>query len=230
MKALILAGGKGTRMGDLTKTIQKTMIDLNGKPVLQHQIEFLKKNGITDILLSVGYLKEQIIDFFEDGSRFGVKIGYIIEEEPLGTAGPLKLAKEKLKETFVMVNGDTLTNAKIPDLVNFHKKEKSLTTIMLIHSDETKSRGMVKMKGNKIMEFVEKPDKDTKSLINGGWYVIEPSVIDMVADGYCMLEKEIFPKLAAEGKLSGWQTKAKILDMGTPERLEKALKEWKPQV
>lgn len=230
MIALILAGGKGTRMGKLTRTTQKLMIDLNGKPVLQHQIEFLKKNGVTEILLSVGYLKEQVIDFFEDGSKFGVKIDYVIEEEPLGTAGPIRLAKEKLNETFVMVNGDTLTNAKILELVKFHKKEKALATIMLVHSEETKSRGMVKMKGNKIMEFVEKPDKDTKSLINGGWYVIEPRVIDMIPEGYCMLEKDIFPKLAAEGKLSGWQTKAKVLDMGTPERLEKALREWKPQV
>src|SRR5437879_2405791 len=101
MKALILAGGRGTRMGDVTKTIQKTMIDLNGKPVLQHQIEFLKRNGIVDILLSVGYLREQITDFFEDGKKFGVKIEYVVEEEPLGTAGPLRLAKDNLKETFV---------------------------------------------------------------------------------------------------------------------------------
>ncbi len=216
-------------MGKLTKAIQKIMIDLKGKPVLQHQIEFLKKNGIKEILLSVGYLKEQVIDFFGDGSKFGVEVDYVIEDEPLGTAGPIRLAKEKLNETFIMMNGDTLTNAKILDLVKFHKKEKALATIILVDSEETKSRGMVKMRGNKIVEFVEKPDKDTKSLINGGWYVIEPEVVEMVPNGYCMLETDIFPKIAAEGKLSGWQTKAKILDMGTPERLEKALKEWKPQ-
>lgn len=227
MKALILAGGKGTRMRELTKNIQKTMIDLNGKPVLQHQIEFLKKNGINEILLSVGYFKEQVVDFFQDGSRFGAKIDYIVEDGPLGTAGPLRLAKEKLDETFVVVNGDTLTNAKISELVEFHKKERVLATIMLVHSEETKSRGLVKVSGNKIVDFVEKPDKDMKSLINGGWYIVEPEVIEMIPDGYCMLEKDIFPKLAAEGRLGGWQTKSKILDMGTPERLEKALKEWK---
>jgi len=228
MIALILAGGRGTRMKEITETIQKTMIDVKGKPVLQHQIEFLKKNGITDILISVGYLKEQIIDFFGDGSKFGVRINYIEEDKPLGTAGPLKLAKENLNETFVAMNGDTLrSDVTITDIIEFHKKQGTLATIMLVKSEETKSRGFVKMSGDKIIEFVEKPDKNTIGLINGGLYVIEPDVIKIIPEGYSMIENDIFPKLASMNELSGWVGKAKILDMGTPEGLEKVNNEWR---
>lgn len=227
MKAFVLAGGKGTRLGELTKAVQKTMIDVRGKPVLQHQIEFLKRNGIDDIVLSIGYLGDQVRGFFGNGDKFGVRIEYVSESEPLGTAGPLRLAKDILKETFVMINGDTLIDADVQEVVSFHKSKKADATIMLIESDETKTRGIVRMDGDMIREFVEKPEKDTRSLINGGMYVLEPSVIDMVPKGFSMMETDIFPKLAAEGRLVGWAGTVRILDMGTPERLDKANKEWK---
>lgn len=230
MKALILAGGMGIRLGQLTKMMQKTMIDVNGKPVLQHQLEFLKKNGITDLILSIGYLGKQIQNFFGDGKNFGVKIDYVVEDEPLGTAGPLKLAKNFLKEAFVMINGDTLIDVKIDEVVNFHKKMGGLATIMLVESEETESRGIVKLDGEKIVEFLEKPEEDERRLINGGMYIVEPGLVDMVPEGRCMIEKDIFPKLASQGKLFGWTGNVKILDMGTPERLEKAIKEWKPEL
>lgn len=227
MIAFVLSGGKGTRLGSMTDSVQKTMIDINGKPVLQHQIEFLKRNGIKDVIFSIGHFSQQIVDFFGDGKKFGVNIEYSVEDEPLGTAGPLRLAKEKLKETFVMINGDTLIDVEIDEVVKFHKEKKSVATIMLVESEETKSRGMVKMKDGMITEFVEKPDKDTRSLINGGMYVLESDVIDYVPEGYAMIETDVFPKLASEGKLAGWTGKVRIMDMGTPERLEKAIREWR---
>ncbi len=227
MQVLMLAGGRGTRMGDMTKTVQKTMIDVRGKPVLQYQIEFFKRQGITDILLSVGYLKEQVMEFFGDGSRFGVKIDYVVEDEPLGTAGPIRLAAKKIRGTFVMINADTLIDAKVTDVVKFHKEAGAPVTVMLVKSDETKSRGMVKMSGDRISEFVEKPDEDTLSYINGGLYVMEPEIVNFVPEGFCMLEKDVFPKLAADGKLAGWTGDARIMDMGTPDRLKKTREDWK---
>lgn len=217
-------------MGDFTKTIQKTMISVQGKPVLQHHIEFLKRNGVNEIILSIGHLGHQIREFFGDGSKFGVSIEYAVESVPLGTSGPLKLAKGMLNDTFIMINGDTLIDVKISDVVEFHKKQNVLATIMLVESDETKSRGVAKLVNGKIVEFVEKPDKDTRNLINGGMYVIEPKMIDIVPEGFSMMEKDIFPKLASEGKLAGWTGRVKIMDMGTPERLEKTIKEWKPEL
>jgi NDP-sugar pyrophosphorylase family protein len=217
-------------MGDTTKNVQKTMIDINGKPVLQHQVEFLKRNGIKDIIFSIGYLGDQVKKFFGDGSKFGVNIDYVVENEPLGTAGPLRLAKAMLDDTFVMINGDTLIDVRISEIVDFHKEQNVLATIMLVESDETKSRGVAKMEGDKIVDFMEKPDADSRNLINGGLYVLEPGVTLMVPEGYCMIEKDIFPQLAKIGKLAGWTGRAKIMDMGTPERLEKTIKEWRPEL
>jgi NDP-sugar pyrophosphorylase family protein len=101
---------------------------------------------------------------------------------------------------------------------------------MLIESYETKSRGIAKLVDGKITEFIEKPAEDVRNLINGGMYVIEPEMIDIVPEGFSMIEKDIFPRLAAEGKLAGWTGRVKIMDMGTPERLEKTIKEWKPEL
>ena len=224
-QALILAGGKGTRLRPLTYEIPKVMIPLQGRPFLQHLIEMLKEHDVTDILISVGYLKEQIKEYFGNGSKFGVSIRYVEEDEFLGTAGCLKLAKPFLKSTFVMMNGDEYKEVDLHDMYNFHKKQGVLGTIALKTTDTPQHYGVAVMKGSKIMKFVEKPKTFVSNLFNAGLYILEPEVIDMIPDGFSMVETDLFPKLAKQGKLGGYPFEGRWYDLGTFERYEKAIKE-----
>jgi len=223
--ALILAGGKGTRLRPLTYEIPKVMIPLQGRPFLQHLIEMLKKHDITDILLSVGYLKEQIKEYFGNGSKFGVNIRYIEEDEPLGTAGCLKLAKPFLKSSFVMMNGDEFKEVDLHDMFSFHKKCNSLGTLGLKTTDTPEVYGVAVMQGSKILRFVEKPKKFVSNLFSAGIYILEPEVIDLIPEGFAMVETDLFPKLAKQGKLAGYPFEGRWYDLGTFDRYEKAIKE-----
>ncbi|RME54295.1 nucleotidyltransferase family protein [Candidatus Woesearchaeota archaeon] len=226
-KGLILAGGKGTRFKPITDEIPKPMIPLQGKPIIQHTIDLMKKFGIRDIYISLGYKAEKFKEYFGDGSKFGVKITYLEEDEPLGTAGPLKLAKQYLTETFVMCNADELKDIDLIDMYLFHKENNAKATIALTTVNDPSAYGVAKMQGNKILEFIEKPKDPPSNLINAGLYILEPEVIDMVGEGFCMIEKEIFPKIAEEKRLFGYHFTGQWYDTGNLERYAKALKEWK---
>jgi NDP-sugar pyrophosphorylase family protein len=226
-KALILAGGKGTRFKPITDEIPKPMIPLQGKPIIQHTIDLLKKYGIREIYISVGYKADKFKEYFGDGSKFGVKINYIEETEPMGTAGPLKLAKEYLNETFVMCNADELKDIDLIDMCLFHKENGAKATIALTTVNDPSAYGVAKMQGAKILEFIEKPANPPSNLINAGLYILEPEVIDMVPEGFCMVEKQIFPNIAQDQKLYGYHFTGQWYDTGNLERYAKALKEWK---
>ena len=130
MQAYILAGGKGTRLHEITKDeIPKPMANLMGKPILERTIEILKKNGIVDLFISVGHLYEKITEYFGDGSKFGVNIEYVIEDKPLGSGGALYYLKDKLKDDFVICSGDVLFNIDIEKMYNFHKQNNSVATL-----------------------------------------------------------------------------------------------------
>lgn len=223
-QAVILAGGKGTRLRPLTYEIPKVMIPLQGKPFLQHLIEMLKEYEIRDIILSVGYLKDQIKEYFGNGSKFGVKIRYIEEKEPLGTAGPLKLARDLLKSSFVMMNGDEYKEVDLNDMFSFHKDQGAYGTVGLKTTDTPQYYGVAVMKGSNIVRFVEKPKKFVSNLINAGIYILDPKVIDLIPDGFAMVETDLFPKLAVMGKLAGYPFEGQWYDLGTFERYEKAIK------
>jgi NDP-sugar pyrophosphorylase family protein len=224
-QALILAGGKGTRLRPLTYEIPKVMIPLQGKPFLQHLIEMLKSHGITDIIISIGYLGDQVKEYFGNGSKFGVRIRYVEEKEPLGTAGPLRLAKDMLKSTFVMMNGDEYKEVDLQDMFAFHEKEGGVGTVGLTTTDKPQHYGVAVMKGSRIVMFVEKPEDPVSNLINAGVYILEPEVIDKVPEGFAMVETDVFPALAAQGKLAGYPFEGRWYDLGTFERYEKAIKE-----
>ncbi|MBW2999544.1 nucleotidyltransferase family protein, partial [Candidatus Woesearchaeota archaeon] len=228
-KAVILAGGKGTRLRPITYELPKALIPVQGKTLTEHIFDLFKKYEITEIFLAVGHMKEKIKEYFGDGSKFGVKISYFEENEPLGTAGPLKLGKEILKESFIVSNGDELKNINIEEMYKLHKEKKALVTIALTTVEDPSAYGVARLDGNKILEFVEKPKKGKapSNLINSGFYIIEPEVIDMIPDGFAMLEKDVFPKLAAKGKLFGYPFSGQWFDTGNFERYEKALKEWR---
>jgi len=228
-KALILVGGKGTRLRPLTLKTPKCMLEISGKSVTEHLFDLLKKYGITEIILSVGYLKKKIMDYYGDGSKFGVNITYIEEDKPLGTAGPLKMARKQLKGSFIVTNGDELKSINIPRMHRLHKRKGALGTLALTTVTDPTQYGVARLSGSRILEFVEKPKaKDAPSnLINAGFYILEPKIIDMIPDGFSMLEQDVFPKLAREDKLRGFPFGGQWFDMGTPERLDLAKKKWK---
>lgn len=229
MKAIILIGGQATRLRPLTLTKPKALIDMQGKTIVEHVIELLKKHDISDVVLSVGYLKDQIKNYFGDGSNFGVKISYIEETEPLGTAGPLNKLPKKITETFIASNGDELKEIDIKDMLRFHKNHGGLATLALTRVKDPSLYGVAKMDGDKILEFVEKPSKEEapSNLINAGFYILEPEVIDLIPQGKAMFEYDVFPRLAREGKLFGYEFSGQWFDTGNLERLEVARKEWK---
>lgn len=227
--AVLLVGGKGTRLKPITDKIPKALIEINGKTITEHLIDLLKEYGVNNIILSVGYLKEKIIDYFGNGQKFDIKITYVKEDRPLGTAGPLILAKKYLKESFIVSNGDELKVIDIEDICNVHKKNNALATIALTKVNDPSHYGVAELNGSHIVRFVEKPKKDEapSNLINAGFYIIEPKVIDLIKPGFCMLEKDVFPKLAEQGKLLGYHFNGQWFDIGTLERYERAKKEWK---
>ena len=135
MKAVILAGGKGTRLKPYTTVFPKPLMPINDKPILEIVIRQLKSHAFDDVIITVGHLAELIVTFFGDGSKFGVKIEYSREDKPLGTAGGLGLVKDELNETFLMMNGDVLTTLDYSDLVSYHKRNDAIATIALKKRD-----------------------------------------------------------------------------------------------
>ena len=227
-KAIILVGGQGTRLRPITYKIPKCMMDIRGKTVTEHLFDLFKKYGIRDMLMSVGYMKEKVEEYYGDGSKFGVNIDYIKEDEPLGTAGPLKLAKQHLKTSFIVTNGDELKTINIPRMFRLHKRKGALATIALTTVKDPSQYGVARVSGSRILEFVEKPkaEETPSNLINSGFYIMEPEVIDMIPKGFSMLEKDVFPKLAKEGRLRGFLSEGQWFDIGSLERYEAAKKKW----
>ncbi len=226
--ALILAGGQGTRLRPLTLELPKPMVPLQGRPLLSYAIELLARHEIKNIIISIGYKGETIREYFGDGQRFGVNISYVTEKEPLGTAGPLNLAKRYLKETFLLLNGDVLSDIDLTDLTHFHRSQNGLATMALASVNDPEHFGAVRLRGNQILEFVEKPAKGAQptNLINAGYTVCEPGVLNFVKKGYCMLESDVYPQLAKQNKLTAYPFSGQWFHIGTAKQYEQALTGW----
>ncbi|MFH1664005.1 MAG: sugar phosphate nucleotidyltransferase [archaeon] len=225
--AFILAGGKGTRLKPLTDKTPKPMIEVKGKPILEYVIQLLAKYEIKNAVIALGYKGEQIKDYFGNGEKFGLNIEYVTEKEPMGTGGPLKLAKNLLTDEFLMFNGDNLTNINLNDMYDFHKKNNAFATIALSSVKEPKNFGVIELEGNKITQFMEKPSDPKSNLINSGAYILKPEVIDLIPKGFSLIEKDVFPKLSEEGKLFGYVYNGQWFPTDTIERYETAKNEWK---
>ncbi len=228
-KAIILAGGKGTRLAPLSLDIPKPLIPIQGRTLVELVLDILKKYQIQEIVFSVGYQAEKIKNHFKDGKKFGVKITYCWEKELKGTAGPLILLP-KFKETFLMVNGDNLFNLDLEKFYQTHQKNKATATLALTEIEDTSQFGVVKLKGEQIIDFVEKPDptQAPSHLINAGYYILEPAVFDLVKNKeFAMIEKDVFPPLIPGKKLFGYYDSGQWFDTGTPERYAQAEREWK---
>ncbi len=226
-KAFLLCGGKGTRLRPITYEMPKALIPVQGRALLEHLLDLLKRHDIRNVLVSVGYLKEKIEEHFGDGSRFGADIMYIEENRPLGTAGPLRLAKDLLTETFIVSNGDELKDIDIKKMHELHRRNNALVTIALTSVDDPTMYGVARMDGERILEFKEKPKDPPSNLINSGFYIIEPEVLEMIPNGPSSLERDVFPKIAEKGMLFGFPFNGQWFDCGNMERYERALKEWK---
>ena len=230
-KAVILCGGKGTRLRPITHEIPKALIPVHGKALVEHLIDLFKKYDIKDIILSVGYKKEQIMQHFGNGERLGIRISYIEEdsEVPLGTAGPLKKAREMLTDTFIVTNGDELKDVNLEEMYELHKSNKAVATIALTTVPDPSNYGVAEVSGSRILRFIEKPPKDEapRNLINSGLYILEPQALDLIPDGQTMLEKDVFPIVAYNGGLFGYPFAGQWFDTGNIERYEIALKNWR---
>ncbi len=227
--AVILAGGRGVRLAPITHELPKPLIPLHDKPLIQHLLELLKKYNVRNVIISVGYKADKIKEALGNGRRFGLNITYVEEQNPLGTAGPLKLARQFLTETFICCNADELKDIDLMEMYMLHKENRAAVTIALTTVDDPSAYGVARLQGSRILEFVEKPKKDKapSNLINAGLYIMEPEILDFIPDGFAMVEKDLFPRLASEGRLFGYPFSGQWFDTGTLERYERAIKEWK---
>ncbi|MBT5016368.1 NTP transferase domain-containing protein [Candidatus Peregrinibacteria bacterium] len=215
MQILILCGGLGTRLRPLTNDIPKPMVPIDGKPFLEYLIEYYKGQGANDFILAVGYLREQIIDYFGDGSAWGVTIKYTIEENPLGTGGAIKLAEDLVADNFVVVNGDTFLELDLKGLMDFHKEKQALCTMSLKLIKRNQNSGFVEMnEDSEITTFASIETQEEAGLINAGVCVMSKGILDLMPEGEFSLEYEIFEKLKKD--FYGWEVQdGYFIDIGT---------------
>lgn len=220
MKAIILAGGLGTRLRPLTDNIPKPLLPIKGKPIIEHAILNFKKHGIVDIILSIGYRADQIKEYFGDGSKWGVNIGYCVEEEPLGTGGAIRKAATGLEETFLVINGDNLADFDWKELVLTHQRTNGKITLALFPVENVTQFGIAELEGERVRRFVEKPKKEEapSNLNNAGGYVMEPDVLKILPDGFCMIERDCFEKLAPQGVVFSCRHKGQWFPTDTLEK------------
>lgn len=209
-KAFILAGG------DYEGDTPDSMINLNGKPLLEHTLSHLSTQGIEEVIIALGDRHEKIREHFGEAWK-GIDITYLIEEEPLGTAGCLLKARKMLEDTFLMINGDILCKIDIKDMSARHRMNKALATISLTTIDDISPYGVVKMKGEKIVGFIEKPSKEKapSNLINAGVYILEPEVMELIPSETPTQIESLFENLAGKEKLFGYVYEGEWRDIGT---------------
>ena len=225
MKAVIMAGGKGTRLKPYTTVFPKPLMPIGEKPILEIILRQMESQGIKDIVIAVGYLGELIMTFFGDGSRHGVNIKYSKEDEPLGTAGGLDLIRGDLDETFIMINGDTLTTLKFNELIEYHKRNGAAATIALRRREVNIDFGVVHVDSTYcIEEYIEKPTID--HLVSMGVYVFEPRVLKYVKQGEKLDFPDLIKRLIANKELvKGFPFDGYWLDIGRPDDYERANEE-----
>lgn len=222
MKTVILAGGLGTRLQPYTTFLPKPMLPLGERPILEHLIEWSKKNGITSIVLCVSYLRKTIEDYFEDGKRFGVNIEYAIATKPLATAGQLKTAEKFIDDTFVCMYGDSIYNFNLKNMVKQHKQKNSFVTMSLAEYKTNLPYGVIETaKNNKVTAWNEKPE--IKVNINMGCYVMQPEIMKFIPKNKPFGMDDVIKKAMAKKKLvSSFIGKNGFVDIGNKESYKKA--------
>jgi mannose-1-phosphate guanylyltransferase len=221
VQALVLAGGEGTRLRPLTLTLAKPVIPLAGRPFLSFMLDWLGRHGVDDVLLSCGYRSHDVERVLGHEHR-GMRLRYVVEDEPLGTAGPLRLAADAgvLEERVLVLNGDCLTDIDLTAEVAQHEAAGAVATLALVAVDDTSSYGVVPtLEDGAVEAFLEKrPGPAPTNRINAGAYVLERAVVERVPTGRAVsIEREVFPELVGSG-LHGYLSDGYWMDIGTPER------------
>lgn len=225
MRAIVLVGGFGTRLRPLTLQRPKQMLPVLDRPMIEWVAEWLARCGVSDIVLSLGYRPEAFTDAYPDGRCAGVTLHYAVEPEPLDTAGAIRFAAETAGldaagETFLVVNGDVLTDLDIGRLLAVHRARGAEATIALTPVEDPSRYGVVPIdEESRVLAFIEKPDRDKapSNWINAGTYVLEPSLLGRIATGRKVsIEREVFPAVVADGALYAVQSDAWWIDAGTP--------------
>lgn len=229
-KAVILAGGQGTKLRPYTYEMPKSLLPVKGKPLLEHLINNLKKNNIVDLIICIGYLGKKIKDYFGDGKRFGVNISYVEETSPLKTGGALLKAQKYIDNNpFLVIHGDILTDFNFIDFINFHKYQKTLSTIALTTVDQPKKYGQLKLHGARLTNFYNQAEikKVESHLINCGIYIFEPEIFNFFPKNKSvfMLE-DVIKNMINQKKVAGFVFEGKWFDVGTPENYEEAIREF----
>ena len=235
MVTVIMAGGRGTRISSIASDIPKPMIKVDGKPILEHEIEGLCKQGFTDIIITVSYLGNIIMDYFKDGRDFGVNIKYYKEDKPLGNAGALFKIKESLSEDFLLLNADSLFDIDFNRFVDFHKKHNGLVSLFTHPNNHPYDSGLIITEKNDIVSnWLAKEDIRPQyyaNRVNAGIHIINKSILDSIDGSHIGeidehgniikmdLDRDLLKPLAKSGKMYCYDSPEYVKDMGTPERL-----------
>ena len=233
MQLLIMAGGKGTRIQSVNNVVPKPMIEIAGKPVLEHQINFFARYGIKNIFLSVGYLGNVIKNYFQDGSKFGVNISYIEEKEPMGTAGALKLIPAH-SESLLLVNGDILFDFDLNRMIEYHKQKKADITLFTHPNQHPYDSSIIDADGNgQIVKWLNKEDPrtDAPNRVNAGIHIINFAALDFNSavwkNAKVDLDRDILKPNISKKKIFAYDSPEYVKDMGTPERLRQVESDFK---
>lgn len=240
MKVVIMAGGRGTRITSVASDIPKPMIKIGDKPVLEHELECLKSQGFTDIIITVSHLGHIIMDYFGDGNKispatgkpFGVHIEYYFEKEPLGNAGALFKIKDKLANDFLLLNADALFDVDFNRFVDYHRQHGALVTLFAHANDHPYDSGLLVVdKDNYVQQWLTKEDSRPqyyRNIVNGGLHVISPKVLNVeINTPKVDLDRQILKPLAGTGKMLCYDSPEYAKDMGTPERYYAACADYK---
>ncbi len=243
MKTVIMAGGRGTRISSVAADIPKPMIKIKGKPVLEHEIECLRDQGFTDLIITVSHLGSVIMDYFGDGRRFGVQIRYFNEETPLGNAGALFKLKNELESDFLLLNADAVFNVDFNRFVEYHRAHGGLVTLFTHPNSHPYDSGvLIADEDGAVEQWLTKEDirpKWYRNRVNAGLHVINPTVLDMIGidpetvgteiDGRIVkvdLDRQILKPLCGTGKMFCYDSPEYVKDMGTPDRYEAVCKDF----
>lgn len=196
MKAVLLAGGRGSRLMPLTENKPKPLVELLGKPTICYLFELIEKTNINEVYITLGYKGEQIRDYL--GNSYGnLSLKYSYENKPLGTSGGVKVLANKLHEDFIVLSGDIYTDVDLNSIIDFHYKKRGIATLLSCRVDNPSSFGViVKDQSSRIIYCEEKPSKSSSNLINGGIYVFSREVLSFIPDGFSDFSKDIFPSLS----------------------------------
>ncbi|MHB9054712.1 MAG: HAD-IIIA family hydrolase [Paludibacteraceae bacterium] len=231
MKVVIIAGGKGTRIASIASEIPKAMIPINGKPVIEYQVELAKHYGFSEFIFVIGYLGEQIENYFGDGEKWNVSINYYKETQALNTAGALAYLTQDLKEDFFVFYGDTVMDFDMKRMLDYHNHNQSDATLFLHPNDHPYDSDIVEVdEGGRVKKIYNKPHPAgfvSRNLVNAAIFVFSPKVLKFIVMGVkSNIEKDILPKCIDNGlKLFGYISPEYVKDMGTPDRYYKVSKD-----